>query len=206
MPSVASQTGEAGRGDRVSFGTIGRTILVVAALAGLAGCTREIEVKRNNLGGATNHVSPPPIPIPRLPPGTFDQARAHGEMLKAAAARLGGDLPGARHAAETAVVDWPADLDNWTELALDCRAAGDIQCALYAEFFRAKIEFVATQPPRVAVLGFATLAQGDVGNHAGDYVYDQRTLDTALRIASFYDERDTMRAVRPVPRPPKPAP
>ena len=180
-----------------------RVSVLLLAVAALAGCTRDVELKRTTAKEST-HVSPPPVAVPRLPAGSFDQARAHSGQLKAAAARLSGDLPAARHSAETAVADWPDDLDAWAELAADCRGAGDIQCALYADFFHAKIEFVDTLPPRVAVLGFASIAAGSVGTRVGDYVYDRRTLDTALRIASFYDERDVARPAPP--RPVKPAP
>jgi len=185
----------------------GRKVWVVAMLApaALLGCNREVELKHPNAVAST-HVSPTPPIVPRLPAGTFDEARARGELLKAQAARLSGDSAGARQAAEAAAADWPADAAAWAELAVDCRATGDDLCGRYADFFQAKVDFVNPLPPRVAVLGFATLAGDTVGTHSGDYVYDQRTLDMAARIASFYDQRDAISAIRIAPKvsPPKP--
>lgn len=186
---------------KIGLSQFARAAFVCAALTASFGCTRDPEVKHPGIS-TSSHVSPPPVAVPRLPAGTFDQARSHDGQLKAVAARLSGDLAGARHAAEAAAFDWPANLDAWTELAADCRAAGEAQCALYAEFFRAKVEFLAGQPPRVAVLGFASMAAGRIGTHSGDYVYNQRTLDTALRLASFYDEREAQRGLgAPAPKP-----
>jgi hypothetical protein len=174
-------------------------VVAMAAMAALAACARDIELK-HQLSGNGGHVSPTPPNVPHMPPGTFDQARAQGELRQAQAARLAGDPQGARRAAESAVADWPGDAAAWEELAADCRAGADEVGARYADFFAAKIDFVSTLPPRVAVLGFATLAAGTVGTHTGDYVYDQRTLDTAQRIASFYDERDAVAAFRIPPK------
>ena len=175
------------------------------ALAGIAavflvtGCTRTVEVK--NSGFHTAHVSPPPVTVPQLPPGSFDRARAAGERAAAAAARQAGDPARARTEAEAAVADWPADLAAWDELAADCAALKDELCQHYAAFFRAQVDFVEKLPPRVAVLGFASLAANPVGTHSGNYIYDRRTLETALRLASFYDEQDQLRDVRIVPHP-----
>jgi len=183
-----------------------RWVFALLALVALVGCDRTIQLKRPP-AAASSHVSPTPPVVTRLPPGTFDQARALAELAKAQAARLAGDLPGARKLAEAAVADWPGNAAAWEELGADCRAANDQSCAGYAEFFAAKVDFVNAQPPRVAVLGFANLAGGDIGTHTGDYTYDQRTLDTAARLASFYDERDTLSGVRLMPKPePEPKP
>jgi type II secretory pathway pseudopilin PulG len=179
--------------------------MAAAALA-LAGCERTTEIKA--AGVHTSHVSPPSVAVPRLPPGSFDRDKAHDEIAAAAAARQAGDTAHARALAEAAVAHWPADLAAWDELAADCTALKDDLCQRYAAFFRAKVDFVDALPPRIAVLGFASLADNIVGTHSGDYVYDRRTLDTALRLASFYDEQDQLRDVRltPVPyqAPPKP--
>jgi len=186
---------------------VGRVLLwvgVALAATALAGCDRDIELKRP-FGQSFNHVSPTPPVVPRLPPGTFDQARAQTERTHAAAARLSGDAAGARKAAEAAAADWPGDPDNWRELAADCRALDDNACALYADFFGAKVDYVNGLPPRAATLGFASLAQGEVGTHTGDYVYDRRTLDTAARLASFYDARDPISAIRIAPKAEAPA-
>jgi len=165
------------------------------AIAALPGCAQNMELKKQR-DQTSSHVSPPPVAVPRLPPGTFDQAAERNALAAAKAARLGGDAATARGDAELAIARWPGDASAWTELAADCQAAADAGCAQFADFFAAKVEFTATLPPRAAVLGFATLASGKVGTHSGDYVYDQRTLETALRLASFYDEQDTLRGVR----------
>jgi len=200
----------AGKGGRMSV--IGYRLVSRAAKLALAGatalflvsgCTRTAEVK--NSAFRTGHVSPPPVTVPRLPPGTFDRARAETERAAATAARQAGDPARARTEVEAALADWPADLAAWDELEADCVALNDDRCRLYAEFFHAKVAFVDTLPPRVAVLGFASLAANPVGTHSGNYIYDRRTLDTALRLASFYDERDKLRDVRLMPHP-APAP
>jgi hypothetical protein len=185
-------------------GKAGAALATLVALALLSGCARELEVKR--AFGQSNHVSPTPPVVAKLPPGTFDQQRGQSELLKARETRLAGDAAGARRLAEAAVADWPGDATAWEELGADCRGLGDQVCAGYADFFGAKVDFINAQPPRVGVLGFATLAQGQVGTHTGDYVYDQRTLDTAARLASFYDERDALSPLRmpPVQTEPKP--
>jgi type II secretory pathway pseudopilin PulG len=189
---------------------IGQGALVLAAILVVAGCNREAEIKRSALH--SNHVSPPPVAVPQLPAGSFDQAKAQDEVQAAAAARQAGDSARARSAAEAAVAHWPADLAAWDELTADCTALKDDLCQRYAEFFHAKVDFVDKLPPRIAVLGFASLADNPVGTQSGDYVYDRRTLDTALRLASFYDEQDQLRDVRlaahpstqPPAKPPKP--
>jgi hypothetical protein len=183
-----------------------RWAFALLALVALVGCDRTIQLKRP-AAAPSSHVSPTPPVVARLPPGTFDQQRALSELAKAQAARLAGDPADARKLAEAAVADWPGNAAAWEELGADCRAANDHTCAGYADFFAAKVDFVNAQPPRVAVLGFANLAVGEIGTHTGDYTYDQRTLDTAARLASFYDERDTLSGVRLVPRPvPEPKP
>jgi len=170
-------------------------LLGAAALAILGACARNAEFKRP-FSPVSSHVSPPPVQVPQLPPGTFDQAAASAALAAAQADAKGGNAAKARTEAERAVTLWPGDAASWRELAADCRTLGDDSCALYADFFGAKVEFLATQPPRAGVLGFATLATGKVGTRSGDYVYDQKTIDTALRLASFYDQQDTMRAAR----------
>lgn len=173
-------------------------VMTAVALA-LSGCTRAAEIKM--VGGHSSHVSPPPVAVPHLPAGSFDRDKAHDETVAAAAARQAGDAGRARALAEAAVAHWPADLAAWDELTADCAALNDEPCRRYAVFFRAKVDFVDTLPPRIAVLGFASLADNTVGTHSGDYVYDRRTLDTALRLASFYDEQDELRDVRLTPTP-----
>ena len=177
---------------------IGLAALVAAALAG---CARNTELKHATLAPSSTHVSPPPVAVPRLPPGTFDQGKERADLAAAERARSAGNASAARRADEAAVADWPGDAAAWKALAADCRNAGDESCARYADFFAAKIDFVATLPPRAAVLGFATLATAGEGARSGDYIYDRRTLDTALRLASFYDEQDRMREVRAPTRP-----
>ena len=49
-------------------------LAVVASAKAAAGCTRTTEVKPSALH--TTHVSPPPVTVPRLPPGSFDRAKA----------------------------------------------------------------------------------------------------------------------------------
>ena len=172
-------------------------IAIMAAVLAVSACTRTTEVKPSRLHSA--HVSPDPAVVPRLPPGSFDHAKEQDELAAARAARLAGDAARARAAAEAAIAHWPADLAAWDELSADCAALKDDPCQRYAAFFRAKVEFVATLPPRAAVLGFASLADNPVGTQSGNYVYDRRTLDTALRLASFYDAQDQLRDVRIVP-------
>jgi len=185
-------------------GKAGLAVAVLLAVT-LAGCNREMVVKHIGTGSGS-HVSPPPVQIAKMPPGTFDQAREQSELAAAVSARASGDLAKARAGAESAVASWPGDAAAWKELQADCEGAKDPACALYAEFFGAKVEFVDTLPPRAAVLGFATLADSKVGTHSGNYTYDQRTLDTALRLASFYNDQDELAAVRPVPKPVAPKP
>jgi hypothetical protein len=174
--------------------------LAFLAVLAVAGCDRNAETKGALFPASSHHISPPPVAVPRLPPGSFDETEATAERAAAASLRTAGDLARARGRAEKAIALWPADLASWDELAADCRALGDLKCEHYAAFFRAKIEFVSTLPPRVAVLGFASLNAAGAGVKVGDYTYDQQTLDTALRLASFYDEQDQLRDVRPRPK------
>jgi hypothetical protein len=176
------------------------------AVAALAGCSRDHESKGSLFPPTANHVSPPPVTVPQMPKGTFDEAAGHGERQAATSSRLAGNPAEARAHAEKAALFWPADLSAWDELAADCGLLKDLACQRYAAFFRAKVEFVATLPPRVAVLGFASLNAAGVVVKVGDYTYDQRTLDTALRLASFYDEQDQLREARiPASKPASPA-
>jgi hypothetical protein len=171
-------------------------VLLAAGLAVLAGCARNAEIAKSPLAASSGHVSPPPVAVPRLPPGTFDQAAAQSDVNAAVAARIAGDAVAARRSSEAAIALWPANLAAWDELARDCRAVNDENCVGYAIFFHAKVEFVSNLPPRVGVLGFASLASAKLGDRSGNYVYDQRTFDTALRLASFYDEQDALRESR----------
>jgi hypothetical protein len=166
----------------------------------LTGCDRTREIKGSLFPASSGHVSPPPVEVPRLPPGTFDAARGQAEREQAAALRRAGNAAEARAHAEQAVALWPADLGAWDELGADCALLNDLACQRYAAFFHAKVEFVSTLPPRVAVLGFASLNAAGPGVKVGDYTYDQKTLDTALRLASFYDEQDQLRGTRIAPR------
>ena len=177
------------------------TLLAIALMGAMAlgGCNRATETKGSLFPATANHVSPPPVTVPRLPPGSFDAAASRSERAEAASFRSANDVARARAHADRAVMLWPGDVDAWTELAADCAALNDLHCQRYAGFFRAKVEFVSTLPPRIAVLGFASLDASGVGVKVGDYVYDQQTLDTALRLASFYDEQDQLRDARPKP-------
>ncbi|HEY1722664.1 MAG TPA: hypothetical protein VGG27_15575 [Magnetospirillaceae bacterium] len=176
-------------------------LAVVLATAVLVGCNRAEETKGTLFPSSSSHVSPPPVAVPRLPPGSFDAAQSRAERGEAARLRQANDAAAARGHAEHAAMLWPADLAAWDELKADCTALNDVTCERYADFFHAKIEFVTPLPPRMAVLGFASLNASGLGVKVGDYTYDQQTLDTALRLASFYDEQDQLRDARLKPKP-----
>lgn len=183
------------------MGRLAKFLLAMAPLAaaGLAACSHAPPPATK--APSHEHISPPTLVVQDMPPGTFDRDKETAEVAAAKAARAAGDYAGARRSAETAIGHWPADPAAWTELAADCFAASDAACQNYAAFFRAKIDFTNTLPPRAGVLGFANIAESPVGTMSGNYRYDQRTIDTARRLEAFYDEQDPLRGHRPVTKP-----
>jgi type II secretory pathway pseudopilin PulG len=145
---------------------------------------------------SARHVSPAAVEPPVLPAGSFDQAKERAELAAAQAARQAGDGAQARAQAEAAVAHWPSDLAAWDELQADCQALKDESCRQHAAFFRAKVEFVSGLAPRVAVLGFQTIAEEPPGTRVGGFTYDQATIDTARRLWAFYHSIDPLNAQR----------
>ncbi len=142
-------------------------VVIVVVTTVLAGCNRTKETKGALFPNSSAHVSPPPVEVPRLPAGSFDAMESKAERDAAAAIRQANDAAGARAHAEKAVMLWPADRDAWSELSADCAALKDLACQRYAAFFGAKVEFAGTLPPRMAVLGFASLNAAGSGVKAG---------------------------------------
>ncbi len=174
-------------------------VTMATVLALLAGCSGTAEQQQAKATPRPKHVSPAPVPPPTLPPGSFDEAKAKSELAAARDAREAGKAADARHLAEAAIEHWPGDPAAWAELQSDCQSLGDVQCRRYADFFRAKVEFVKTLPARAGVLGFQNIAEAPTGTKSGDYTYDDKTTATARRLWAFYHQEDPMTATRNKP-------
>jgi hypothetical protein len=173
-----------------------RTNLALATvLALLAGCA-ETPIKTAQVPTQHRHVSPAAVAAPELPGDSFDQARGRSQLAVAEAARLAGHPAEARQSAEASIDSWPSDSAAWTELETECRTLKDEPCQNRAGFFLAKIDYLKDLPARAAVLGFQTIAEEPLGTKSGDVVYDQKTIDLARRLWSFYDTQDPMKAMR----------
>lgn len=170
-----------------------RSVAAASALALLSGCATGGEQTGKPLR-QSKRVSPAPVEAPTLPPGTFDQAKERSELAAAQAARQAGDASKARQLAEEATNHWPGDAAAWDELKTDCQATGDTECADYAAFFRAKIDYVKPLPAKAAQLGFQSLAEEPAGPKSEGFTYDERTVETARRLWAFYHLQDTARA------------
>lgn len=181
-------------------GWAGRWVIGLSIAAMLSACADEPPSKVAT--AQRSHVSPPSVPAPVLPEGSFDHARAQDSLSAALAARQAGQLAEARRLAEAAVDAWPADLAAWAALADICQAAGDQTCRHQADFFRAKVEYANTLPTRAAVLGFQTIAEEPVGTAGSAITYDRKSLDTATRLWAFYNVQDTWKDGRDMPTEP----
>ncbi|HIJ39444.1 MAG TPA: hypothetical protein HPP80_11175, partial [Rhodospirillaceae bacterium] len=168
-----------------------KAIASFCALALLAACA-EKPAKSEKLASQNHHSSPPRIAPPRLPPGSFDQARATALRESARAARAAGDKDQARQALQDAIAFWPVDPAAWTELESLCQAVKDRQCQDYAAFFSSKLDFLKDQSPRSAALGFQNIAEEEPGAMAGNYRLDQATLEMGLRLWAFYGQSDPL--------------
>lgn len=145
----------------------------------------------------------------------FDEAKARAETAGAVNARQIGDAIQARAYAEAAVAHWPGTLDGWSELAAACHAAADRICERHAQFFHDKVEFLNSQPPRMAVLGLQNLLEDEpatkVKSATGapakakdkdkdeDDRIDPWTIATAQHMMAFYDQQDPGVAQRSAP-------
>lgn len=177
----------------------GRWVVGLCVTALLSACA---DAPPPKVAAQSRHVSPTSVPAPMLPEGSFDRDRAQASLTAAGAARQAGQLPEARRLAEAAVDAWPADLAAWAALADVCQAAGDQTCRHQADFFRAKVEYANTLPPRAAVLGFQTIAEEPVGTAGSAITYDRKSLDTATRLWAFYNVEDTKKNDRDMPAEP----
>ena len=149
--------------------------------------------------GSRRHASPPSVPAPVLPAGSFDRDRAKTALSGAAAARQASQMVEARQQAEAAVDSWPADPAAWQLLAAICQTQGDQQCHREADFFQAKVDYANTLPARAAVLGFQTIAEQPAGSAGTGLTYDQKSLDAARRLWAFYDTQDSRKSDREAP-------
>ncbi|PKU23519.1 tetratricopeptide repeat protein [Telmatospirillum siberiense] len=169
----------------------------LGALALLSACADDPQPKA--IATQSRHVSPPAVPAPVLPEGTFDQDRARQSLGAAQAARQAGQLPEARRQAEAAVDAWPADPGAWQALAEICQAGGDQACRRQADFFKAKVDYANTLPTRAAVLGFQTIAEEPDGTAGSGITYDRKSHDSAARLWAFYNAQDSLKNRRDMP-------
>lgn len=175
----------------------GRKLVAAAcALSLLAGCAETAAPAPART--SNRHVSPPAVPAPTLPDGSFDRDRAQALLAAARADKDGADQQKRRDDAQAAVNAWPGDADAWQELADACRATGDQTAADRADYFHGKVAFANTLPMRAAVLGFQTIAQ-EIPANAKDA--EARRM-AATRLWSFFDAQDKLRPLRPTPEDP----
>ena len=165
-------------------------VSAVMAIALLAGCNNDpVQVAKVH---HRNHFSPPYVPPPLWPSDVFDQAKAQTQFDAARAARDKGDWTQARAAAEAGLALWPVDIDGWEILMAACDAQDDVACQHYAGFYHAKLLALNGLPMRAAALGFETVAENDVGQHADNFTYDKKTLDMATRLWVFCTQHDSV--------------
>jgi hypothetical protein len=175
-----------------------RWVIGFGAVAMLSACADE-PAENVADAGPRHHASPPTVPAPELPAGSFDRDRAKAALTAAVAARQANQMPEARQQAEAAINAWPADPDAWKTLAEICQTAGDQTCHHQADFFQAKVDYANTLPPRAAVLGFQTIAEQPVGSAGTGITYDRKSLDAATRLWAFYNTQDTRKNGREAP-------
>jgi hypothetical protein len=145
------------------------------------------------------HVSPPMVQPPNWPQDSFDRAQAQTALERGKAALERQDLTAARAATETALARWPVATEAWAQLAQICDQQNDPSCRFYAQFYLAKLVMLDGLPMRAAALGFATVADHEVGEHVDNAVYDQRMLDMATRLWVFCWREDPAHANGPEP-------
>jgi hypothetical protein len=167
-----------------------RLVSIAVAVGLLAACASETENPRPRQ--VSGHVSPPPVTPAKLPAGTFDRDKAQGELAAARTAQQAGDLHQAKILTEAAINHWPGDIDAWTELLAVDQALNDADGVHYATFFHDKIDFVNPLPPRIAVMGFQSMADAGSDRQDKDVRHDPQTIAMAGRLASFYNEIDPM--------------
>jgi len=178
-----------------------RWVIGFSAVAMLSACA-EAPPEKVADASPRRHASPPSVPAPELPAGSFDRDRAKTGLSAAVAARQANQMPEARQQAEAAIESWPADPAAWKTLAEICQTAGDQTCQHQADFFQAKVDYANTLPPRAAVLGFQTIAEQPVGSTGTGITYDRKSLDTAKRLWAFYNTQDTGKGNREAPTEP----
>jgi len=165
-------------------------ISALTAIALLSGCSDQVEIAKVH---HRNHFSPPQVPPPLWPEGTFDEAKAKTQFDIAKAAKDKGDWTQARAAAEAGLTLWPVDIEAWETLMAACDAQEDVACQHYATFFHAKLISLNGLPMRSATLGFQNVADNEVGQKADNFTYDKKTLDMAVRLWVFCDQHDVVR-------------
>lgn len=170
------------------------------------------------LAGCSNEASPvstrAAVTVPEgQKASVFDRSRSNQALADAQAARRSGAAAQARVFAETAVNDWPASVEAWSELQADCQALADRQCRQHADFFHDKVADMSDLPPRVVVLGLQTLledndpddreqpktARNGKASPGDSERIDDWTYAMAQRMMTFYDRQDKMAAVRDAP-------
>ena len=176
-----------------------RWVIGLCAMAMLSACADAPAPQKTADNGPRRHASPPSVPAPELPAGTFDRDRAAAALNEAVSARQAQQLTEARRQAEAAIDAWPADPAAWQALAQICQTLGDQTCQRQAAFFQAKVDYANTLPPRAAVLGFQTIAEQPVGSAGTGITYDQKSLEAAKRLWAFYNVQDTRKSDRDAP-------
>ena len=166
-------------------------VTAVTVMALLGGCSGDQVPIANAHQG--KHFSQPAVAAPDWPADSFDEARAKTRFDAARAAQDKGDWAAARGEAEAGLALWPVQIEGWETLIAACDAQGDEACGKYAAFFHAKLLALNGLSMRVATMGFETVSENEVGQHADDFVYDQKTLDMATRLWVFCSQRDSMR-------------
>jgi tetratricopeptide (TPR) repeat protein len=171
-------------------------VAAACALSLLAGCAENAAPVTARTG--SHHVSPPAVPAPTVPGGSFDRDRAQALLAAARADKDEADRQKRRDDAQAAVDAWPGDADAWQELADACRAMGDPAAAQRADYFHGKVAFANTLPTRAAVLGFQTIAQ-EIPATAKDA---EARRAAATRLWAFFDVQDKQRSLRTTPEDP----
>jgi hypothetical protein len=177
-------------------------VIALTAAALLSACAETTPPPVKTAGTERRHVSPPSVPAPVLPDGSFDHVRANAALTAAMAARTAGQLPDAKLQTEAAIDAWPANAAAWRFLADICQNTGDESCRRYAAFFQAKVEFANALPARAAVLGFQNIAEEPEGANVNGVSYDRKSLDAARHLWAFYNVLDTRKDGREAPTEP----
>ncbi len=130
-------------------------------------------------------------------PARYDAVQAELLVQDAQAAAAQGDLAAAEVALEGALDSWPISKPAWDGLAEIYHEQGRQADLDVANFFAARMDWVATLPPLVASDAFENVAKGrveiaqdnpELRRRSAELVVFLRTREAQDRDASYYEE------------------